>query len=135
MACGVIKECRRCKREFTCVSTSRKAYCGKCRNPKWKEEWHKEHPWYKHYQSARKRCTAPRYGYVGKIIFEMTPDEFKYLWFRDKAWLLKHSSIDRIDNTKGYRLDNCRFIEWSENARLGALLNSGKKRRKRCPRK
>jgi hypothetical protein len=35
----------------------------------------------------------------------------KYLWFRDKADLLKNPSIDRIDSTKDYTLDNCQYIE------------------------
>lgn len=48
--------------------------------------------------------------------------ELKQLWFRDKAWLLKCPSIDRIDNDGDYTFDNCRFIEKSINTRRGLLL-------------
>jgi hypothetical protein len=34
MACGVTKECKRCKREFTAKSTSDAKYCGMCRPKK-----------------------------------------------------------------------------------------------------
>lgn len=45
----------------------------------------------------------------------MTIEDFKYLWFRDKAFDMKEPSIDRV-NTKGdYILTNCRFIELQEN--------------------
>jgi hypothetical protein len=57
----------------------------------------------------------------GRIEFHMTKDDFKTLWFRDKGWLLKEPSIDRIDSKGHYILSNCRFIEMRENSRLGSL--------------
>ena len=45
----------------------------------------------------------------------MSVDEFKAIWFRDKAYEMDRASIDRI-NTKGdYKYSNCRFIEFNEN--------------------
>lgn len=44
-------------------------------------------------------------------------EEIKTLWFRDKALLLKRPSLDRIDSSKDYSYQNCRFIELSENVR------------------
>jgi hypothetical protein len=41
--------------------------------------------------------------------------EIKRLWFRDRAWLLKWPSIDRIDTNGNYTFKNCRFIEFKEN--------------------
>lgn len=41
------------------------------------------------------------------------------LWERDRAWLLKRPSIDRIDPDGHYEVRNCRFIELSENSRRG----------------
>jgi transcriptional regulator with XRE-family HTH domain len=46
----------------------------------------------------------------------MTPNDFKELWFRDKAYLMRQPSIDRIDSTKGYEKGNCRYIEFYENS-------------------
>lgn len=81
--------------------------------------WFKKNPWVKSYYGARGRCESGKYK--GRIKFLMTIKEFKFLWNRDKAWLLKEPSIDRIDNKDNYILDNCRFIELSENSRLGNL--------------
>jgi hypothetical protein len=38
------------------------------------------------------------------------------LWFRDKAYLLKEPSIDRINNDGDYCFKNCQFIEKPENS-------------------
>ena len=83
-------------------------------------------PWLRAFYGAKLRCTSKkrkkysRYGGRG-IKFLMTKDDFKYLWFRDEAYKLKRPSIDRIDNDGNYLLKNCRFIEHSKNARLGAI--------------
>jgi hypothetical protein len=37
------------------------------------------------------------------------------LWFRDKAYLMRHPSIDRIDSNGNYELNNCQFIEMKRN--------------------
>lgn len=77
-------------------------------------------PWYKSFDSAKERCNNRnckdyhRYGGRG-IKFSLTEDEVKELWFRDKAYLMKQHSIDRIDNDGNYEYNNCRFIELGEN--------------------
>lgn len=89
------------------------------------KKWALEHPWSKHYSYARKRCKEGG-RYYGRIRFNMTTKDFKKLWFRDKAYEMDYPSIDRIDNDKDYVYENCRFLEYRENSRRGALVLSKK---------
>lgn len=41
--------------------------------------------------------------------------DLRYLWFRDKAYILKQPSIHRKNNQENYTIDNCQFIEMSVN--------------------
>ena len=79
------------------------------------------HPWARSYWGARSRCVYKTGNYYGRVKFFMTIEDFKTLWFRDKAWLLAIPSIDRIDNKGDYMFENCRFIEKGENARIANL--------------
>jgi hypothetical protein len=94
-------------------------------------KYREDYPWSKYVESAKSRCnnpnknSYPRYGGRG-IKFLMTMDEMKLLWFRDKAFLLKSPSIDRIDNDGNYVLDNCRFIENGENSSRKKKISCGK---------
>jgi hypothetical protein len=89
----------------------------------YKKRIRKERPWIKHYNAARDRCRTKthnsykNYGARG-IKFLMTTGDFKFLWFRDKAYLMKRPSIHRINNDGNYELDNCCFIELTENIRI-----------------
>ncbi len=88
----------------------------------------KNHPWIIHYSSARQRCTNPKsqnYPYYGGrgIKFLMTVADFKFLWFRDQAWLLKRPSIDRKDPDGNYELSNCQFIELADNKKKQRFHN------------
>lgn len=84
-------------------------------------EWRKKNPWYNHYAHTRQRCTNPNnikfknYGGRG-IKLLMTVDDFRFLWFRDKAYLLNRASIDREDNDGHYELSNYRFMELGKNS-------------------
>lgn len=88
--------------------------------------YHKNNPWLKYYVYARCRClkkyndSYPNYGGKG-IKFLMTTSDFKFLWKRDKAHLLKQPSIDRINSDGNYVLANCRFIELKLNRYLGQM--------------
>jgi len=87
---------------------------------KYMKKWRKEHRWHRHYYKARDRClncNNVSYKYYGAkgIKFLMTLKNFKFLWFRDKAYLMKRPSIDRKDNNGHYILKNCRFMEFSKN--------------------
>lgn len=87
-----------------------------------KERFMLKHPWYGHLSWARQRCNNPRkhnysaYGGRGIKCF-LTQEDIKILWFRDKAFLLKHPSLDRKDADGNYCLSNCRFIEHGQNRR------------------
>jgi len=92
----------------------------------------KSSPWRSTYQGARGRCRNPnhknyhRYGARG-IRLLMVPNDFKYLWFRDKAYLMERPSIDRINSDGDYTLKNCRYIEFSENLKRRKGQKKGNK--------
>lgn len=75
----------------------------------------RKYPWRKHLRYAKARSRLKGW------CCEITNEEIKEIWDRDKAHLLERPSIDRIDNDKHYTLDNIRFIEVTENARLGNI--------------
>lgn len=80
--------------------------------------------WISSWENAKQRCCNsknPDYQWYGKrgIQFLLTLQDVKYLWFRDKANLMKRPSIDRINNNKNYTLKNCRFIELIDNIKKG----------------
>ena len=73
-------------------------------------------PWQKTYMRILSRCNHKGSGYYKNGIKNfLTPANLEYLWFRDKAYLLKIPSIDRINSKKNYTLENCRYMEKSEN--------------------
>ncbi len=61
----------------------------------------------------------PKYKYYGGkgIKNYLTREDLLLLWNRDWADLLKQPSLDRIDGTKDYTIDNCQFIEMNDNRR------------------
>ncbi len=78
------------------------------------------HPWLTTLSNIQQRCTNPKFPkfeyYGGKgIKCLITSDELKELWFRDKAYLMNKSSIDRKNSKKNYTFDNCQFIELNIN--------------------
>lgn len=83
-------------------------------------EYKKRCPWARRYNTIKARCSYGWYADHG-IKFFLKIKDIKFLWFRDKSYLLKHPSIDRINNKGNYVLDNCHFIELSENCRNGGL--------------
>lgn len=56
----------------------------------------------------------------------MTVEDFKFLWFRDRAYLMKKPSIDRINSNGHYELNNCRFIELIINQSRTKLKRNNK---------
>ena len=124
-----MKTCAKCKQEKSliefhqCKSGKSKgyysSYCKACEIIRGKE-YMINNPWATARRAAKNRCenlNNNRYIHYGGrgIKFFMTLKDLKYLWFRDKAYLMKRPSIDRKDNNGNYTLKNCRYIELSEN--------------------
>lgn len=87
--------------------------------------WRKRNPWFKFLDNAKTRCSCARHKmfhrYGGRgIECLLTLEEIKFLWFRDHAYNLERPSLDRIDSDGNYTVDNCRFIELTENVRRHA---------------
>jgi len=80
------------------------------------------HPLYKKFDSMRVRCESKscasyvRYGAVGiRICDEWRKDPGEFVrWGLANGWK-DGLEIDRIDSTKGYSPDNCRFATRSQN--------------------
>jgi hypothetical protein len=77
-------------------------------------------PWVWIFKGIKQRCENPNnpsyksYGEKG-IQCLITKKDVKFLWFRDKAYLMEQPSIDRIDNDGNYCLENCQFLEQKDN--------------------
>ena len=89
---------------------------------KYEANYRKGNPWAKVLKNAKLRCMNPRvnkfeyYGGRG-VRCLLRIDQVKDLWNRDKASAMKQPSLDRINSNDHYSVDNCRFIEMSENRR------------------
>lgn len=88
-------------------------------------------PWYVSFRNAKRRCIDVNHRsykwYGGKgIEFLLTEEEIKFLWFRDKAWLLENPQLDRMEEEKNYCLDNCQFIPKLDNVAKRNSKNSVK---------
>jgi hypothetical protein len=115
------KQCYKCK-EIKSVSkfgqyksgknkSYYRSYCKKCSNTSYRTLWRKS------FERIKSRCVYDKgnnYLHRG-IKCLITRKKLKELWFRDKAWLLKKPSLDRIDPLGNYEIGNCRYIELKDN--------------------
>ncbi len=88
------------------------------------QKYHLTHPWTKFVCWARRRCKPgdsrwSKFYYDRGIRSCITAADTKILWERDNAKNLKRPSLDRIRSEWGYNKDNCRFIEFEDNVRMG----------------
>ena len=103
-------------------------YAKKYRNTNRKNEYNRlkqfleTRPWYSHWSAIKARCRDKNhcaykcYGAKGiKCLISIT--EIANLWNRDKADKLKFPCVDRIDHLGHYTIENCRFIELSDNSK------------------
>ena len=140
---GAEAECRVCGTSFRFSPSQARKYCSpECyhsfncgeNNGSWRGGQINE-PWYDRFIMMKQRCFNPRnkdfhrYGGRGIKLF-ITCEQVGILWKRDSADLLKNPTIDRIDNDGNYSLENCRFIENSENSRRSELMNRSNRIRK-----
>lgn len=87
---------------------------------RWKIAYRKNNPWVKNKDAIRIRCSNKKQDYASRGIKDLiSVADLKFLWFRDKAHDMKKPSIDRIDSTGNYTLENCRYMELSENISNG----------------
>ena len=102
-----------------------------------KHEFHGMHlsSEYISWDSMKQRChnkNSPsyhRYGAVGITVCDRWRDSFKN-FIEDMGKRPKGYTLDRIDGTKGYSIDNCRWADWhtqSINTRLQTRNKTGYK--------
>lgn len=85
------------------------------------EDWKRSRPWYSSLMGAKARCENPNatgYRYYGGrgILFKLSEEDIRALWFRDKAYLLDCPTIDRIDPDGDYVFANCQWLSRSDNS-------------------
>ncbi len=100
-----------------------RSHCKDCEK-EYKKYHHQKYPWKKIFNNIKQRCENPKsdsyknYGLKG-IKCNITENELKILWYRDKAYDMKKPSIERKRSDLHYDLDNCEFIELRDNVIKG----------------
>lgn len=87
----------------------------------YQERYRVKNPWFQSQSSAKSRCSVNQKYWKKGICYLLTLEDIKFLWIRDNANSLRRPSIDRIDPSGNYTLENTRFIELSENVRRGKI--------------
>lgn len=91
------------------------------------KKYHKDNPWMNSFNNAKQRCNNPNnpnypdYGQRG-ILFLLTKEDIKFLWFRYKADNMDFPTIDRKDNNGNYELSNCQFLENNINSQKDRII-------------
>ncbi len=98
-----------------------------------RDKYHQQYPWMRTLSKIKARCKG-KYRKFGIKNF-LTERNVQNLWWRDRAWLLKQPSIDRINSRGNYTPTNCRYIEHKDNLKtrtrqIVPCVNCGKKHKK-----
>ena len=133
----VMKLCRKCNQNKP-TSEFYPSYPSQCKachyprtllrhrkNPKIIEQrrgYREKYPWLATLLKINYRCNDPKcvsYKYYGGkgIKNLLTLKDLKLMWIRDNADKMKKPSIDRVDSNLDYKIDNCRYIEHSDNVK------------------
>jgi len=87
------------------------------REREYRKRRYEKYPWLRTYENIQARVNnKPEYIRYG-IKNLLTKEDIKFLWIRDKASSMIMPSIDRKDGYKNYTLENCQFIELTDNLR------------------
>jgi len=127
-----IDKIRKQQREFANKNYSKY----KIRIQKYGKNFRKKYPWIVTFKNINQRCNNPNnshfkyYGGRG-IKNRLTIKDLKFLWFKNKAYLMKCPSIHRINNDKDYTLKNCEYIELSKNISYRNIINNIKRLKRR----
>lgn len=82
-------------------------------------QYRKTHPWTRHVEWAQRRCKDEEHSHYEKgVRCLITYAEAGLLWVLYRACEMKTPSLDRIESSKDYTFENCRFIEKHINERL-----------------
>lgn len=125
-------ECKNCGREFE-GKTYRVILCGSCYNYDSVKGQHK-HPLFSLYNAMIQRCYNPArnvyhcYGAKGIKVSDRWLDFAKFL--EDVGERPEGTTLDRVDNTKGYSPENCRWVTIQEQRLNRRRFKSAKHRYK-----
>lgn len=108
------------------------SYCKECEKLYRKEryrysylQYKKNHQWVITYWCIQSRCKYDKRE-VNKLYKNiknyLTLEDLKFLWFRDRAYLLKRPSIHRKNRKGDYTISNCQYIEMRENCSEGGKI-------------
>src|SRR3990167_10397037 len=91
--CGGKTRCKQKRNKYQRIWASK----NRVKTNRYEKNWIIRKPWYQSYHSAASRVKYPSHHYYKKHLeFTMTVNDFRYLWFRDKAYKMEKPSIDRI---------------------------------------
>ena len=94
-------------------------------------------PWYGNYRAMMDRCycpsvdSYPQYGGAGITVCDEWHDILNFKKWAENSGFVKGLTLDRIDGTKGYSPDNCRWAtakEQTNNRKNTLFLTLGEER-------
>jgi hypothetical protein len=110
------KHCPQCQIKYEKLKRKQNYIRNHKSDKKKMSQWRKIYPYWSVLIDIRQRCNNPNcisYQYYGGrgIKNYLTKEDIKFLWFRDKAFKMKHPHIHRKNVDKNYTKFNCKFIE------------------------